>query len=201
VHIFYSGTGGSNGSMAERILADANDGKGPCIMLTHDEIYLNRSHATRRFDNIKQRRLGQLEDDERVWMHFLDSGAFGLFNREVKQEAFLRLFKTKKLNLEVYQNMAAGERSAFKRENRGLFRQSKESIYQYYDSPAFWDRVDEYAWFVKQNKIACDYYANLDVLYHPELAGRYNSVSKMITSCSQCLLSIQVHHSRGYVII
>jgi hypothetical protein len=174
MHIFFSGTGGSNGSMAERYLATANGGKGPCIMLTHDEIYRNVCHATRRFKLIKAARTGKDVDEQfgRVWMHFLDSGAFGLYAREVKQRVFEDLFQEKGLNLQKFQSMSAGERSAFKREQGHLFKQTKVGSYKYYDSVAFWNRVDDYAVFIKNNRVACDYYANLDVIYNPELTWR-----------------------------
>jgi hypothetical protein len=156
--------------MAEMYLAEANGGKGPCIMLTHDEIYHNKSHATRRFANIEKRRLGELDNGERVWKHFLDSGAFGLYAREVKQKAINGLFDARQL--EEFKNMTAAERSAFKRANSWLFRQASKSSYKYYHSPGFWERVDTYAKFVKEHKIACDYYANLDVIYNPKLTWK-----------------------------
>lgn len=144
MHIFFSGTGGSNGSMAERVLADANGGRGPCIMLTHDEIYRNCSHATRRIDIIERQRQGKKTPKEygRVWMHFLDSGAFGVYAREVKSQILTE------------------------RQRRAV------DTYAYYNSDAFWQRVDDYADFVLDHKLSCDYYANMDVIYHPDLSWK-----------------------------
>lgn len=39
--------------------------------------------------------------------------------------------------------------------------------YDYYDTPAFWEYVDAYAAFVKKHRDVIDYYANVDVIYHP----------------------------------
>jgi len=68
-------------------------------------------------------------------LHFLDSGAFGLYAREVKTKQFKR----------------------------------GEDHYAHYRTKAFRRRVDRYAAFVQKNKRGCDYYANLDVIYNPQL--------------------------------
>lgn len=44
--------------------------------------------------------------------------------------------------------------------------------YSYYESDEYWAYVDAYAKFVKDNEDAMDYYANVDVLYNPELTWK-----------------------------
>lgn len=42
--------------------------------------------------------------------------------------------------------------------------------YGYYRTKEFWAYVDDYAVFVKKYQDVIDYYANVDVIYHPELS-------------------------------
>jgi hypothetical protein len=144
VHIFYSGSSNSSQCyLPEQALKDVNDGRGPCLMLNHDEIYHKQATTIRRFMEYEKQKKGHENDSQRVFMHFFDSGAFGVYNKKVKKR-FVTL------------------------EQR--IRLPRDEVYAYYHKPAFWKRVDAYAKFVKKHKVACDYYANLDVLYNPELS-------------------------------
>lgn len=42
----------------------------------------------------------------------------------------------------------------------------------FYDTPEFWNYMDDYVRFIKRNKIAIDLYANVDVIPEPELTWR-----------------------------
>lgn len=42
----------------------------------------------------------------------------------------------------------------------------------YFYSDGFWDYMDDYAKFVKENRVAIDHYANVDVIRDPELTWR-----------------------------
>lgn len=42
----------------------------------------------------------------------------------------------------------------------------------FFDSPEFWEYIDNYAAFIKKYKLAIDHYANLDVIGNPELTWR-----------------------------
>lgn len=44
--------------------------------------------------------------------------------------------------------------------------------YSYYETDDFWAYVDSYAAYVKENKEAIDYYANVDVIFNPELTWK-----------------------------
>jgi hypothetical protein len=171
MRLYFSGY--SHGkSLPEQALADVNDGKGPCIMLTHHELHNKVGDTVNRFRRLEQNRLGikptgkdAERPKERIWSHFLDSGAHSIFTIEVMKKR-----TEKKLSLKQ-RDMLAGmnsiERSAFKRENPWLFKLKEDVEYSYYDTDEFRERIDDYAEFVKAHKVACDYYVNLDVIFEP----------------------------------
>ena len=51
-------------------------------------------------------------------------------------------------------------------------KEHKTPRWAYYDTDEFWQYMDDYAKFVKKNKIAVDLYANVDVIPNPELTYR-----------------------------
>lgn len=48
----------------------------------------------------------------------------------------------------------------------------KKQGYGFFESDAFWEYVDSYAEFVKKHKDGMDYYANVDVIFKPELSWK-----------------------------
>ena len=48
-------------------------------------------------------------------------------------------------------------------------RDAKENKYAWYGTTEFWDYVDTYAKFIKENKTAIDIFANVDVIFNPEM--------------------------------
>ncbi len=42
--------------------------------------------------------------------------------------------------------------------------------YAYFKSPEFWEYVDRYAAFVRARPVSIDYYANVDVIYNPQMS-------------------------------
>jgi len=177
MHLFFSGY--SHGkSLPEQALAKTNNGKGPDIMLTHHELYNKLGDTANRFRRLEEARHGKMPEGkdkdrppERINLHFLDSGAHSLLNEHTLKK---RVYgnQTEKMK-EKIAKMSPQERSALRKDQAHLFRVSnKEEEFEYFYSEAFWNRVDEYAKFVKEHKIACDYYANLDVVFHPELTWK-----------------------------
>lgn len=79
-----------------------------------------------------------------VASHFLDSGAHSLYNRAI---------------------MDRGYTLAQTQDPRMI-----KEIYAYYRTDEFWKYVDDYAAFVKKYKIGIDHYANVDVIYNPEMS-------------------------------
>lgn len=51
-------------------------------------------------------------------------------------------------------------------------RVKRELKWQYYESDEFWKYVDSYAQFIKQHKEGIDYYANVDVIFNPQLSWK-----------------------------
>lgn len=62
----------------------------------------------------------------------------------------------------------SGAHSLYEREVHGKLGKSHSAGYSYYDGEEFWAYVDEYAAFVKKWRKYIDYYANVDVIFHPE---------------------------------
>jgi hypothetical protein len=165
-------------SLPERAMRDVNDGKGPCIMLTHHEIRtkacdtVNRfmRHVTRRNGEPVYNKDGSKRPVERIWKHFLDSGAHSLYNTEVLGKRYLE--KMTPRQYKKYMELNATQRSAFKREAPWMFATTQKERYKYFESDHFWDCVDQYANFVKEYKVGIDFYANLDVIHHPEFTWK-----------------------------
>lgn len=61
----------------------------------------------------------------------------------------------------------SGAHSLYSRE---VINKRHAESYNFYTSQAFWDYVDTYAAFVKANIGFCDYYANVDVIFNPEMS-------------------------------
>lgn len=76
---------------------------------------------------------------------FMDSGAHGLYNRHAKMKG-----------VDGY-NLRSSPELLAKR-------------YQYYTTKEFYQYVDEYAKFIKDNLSSIDFYVNVDAIFHPELS-------------------------------
>jgi len=48
----------------------------------------------------------------------------------------------------------------------------KDDTYDWYESDAFWEFVDKYAAFIKENEKMIDVYVNVDVIFNPELTWK-----------------------------
>lgn len=62
-------------------------------------------------------------------------------------------------NKAIFNKNMKGERNASKK-------------WAYYETKEFWDYVDTYAAFVKANQVGIDYYANVDVIFNPDLSWK-----------------------------
>lgn len=143
--IYYSGSGiGSNGEGSpEHVLRDANEGKGTCLMLSYYDLGPKKPRATtvRRFRRLVRQRLGKLPRKkernylpDKVHSHFLDSGAHGLYAREVLRK-----------------------------------KQEGSDKFKWYKTSAFREYIDLYVEFVRQHRAGIDDFANVDVIFNPEL--------------------------------
>lgn len=52
------------------------------------------------------------------------------------------------------------------------FRQTGQRDYSAYDTPEFWEYVERYAAFVKENEAALDVYVTIDVIFNPEMTWK-----------------------------
>jgi hypothetical protein len=164
--LFFSGS--SHGAyLPENALASSNNGQGPCIMLTYHELCHRKNNTGHRFKQLLLQRKGK-EADGKVACHFLDSGAHSLYTLHVMHQ-YERLTDAMR---EKLNKMTATERSAFKREQAHLFKTTERHAYKFFYNDEFWKLVDKYAAFLKNNEIACEYYANLDVIFNPKLTRR-----------------------------
>ncbi len=56
--------------------------------------------------------------------------------------------------------------------SREYAKENNCTIWDYYDTPEFWDYVDRYASFIKQYHYGIDFYSNVDAIPNPELTYR-----------------------------
>lgn len=68
----------------------------------------------------------------------------------------------------------SGAHSLYNREifNKKAQHSRHASKWAYYETDEFWKYVDDYAAFVKAHKEGIDYYANVDVIFNPELSWK-----------------------------
>lgn len=101
--------------------------------------------------------------EERIGEFFLDSGAHSLYNQYVGHNGSIT--EDMKAHMDA---MSPMERFAIRRSIPNVFRSKKTNSYAYYETPEFWNYVDTYCQFVIDYKHAIDYYATVDVLFHPK---------------------------------
>lgn len=92
MYLFFSGSPDISWS-PERILAHTNKGKGPCVLITSDEIRRNVKRTVDRFKRHKKDVANGMTDKDKIHKFFLDSGAFSIYNREVRKKGLARLKK------------------------------------------------------------------------------------------------------------
>lgn len=63
----------------------------------------------------------------------------------------------------------SGAHSLYTRE---VIKKGHKKGYAFYETDTFWNYVDDYANFVKENKDVIDHYANVDVIFNPKLSWR-----------------------------
>lgn len=98
----------------------------------------------RRSPKIKRQSVLGEDIDESIGCFFLDSGAHSLYNQA------------------LYEIDADGKRVVVPLHRR----------YDFFETAEFWQYVDAYCEFVKENAHAIDYYANVDVIHNPKLSWK-----------------------------
>lgn len=105
--------------------------------------------------------------EERVNLMFLDSGAHSLYNAHVAEQG--------------------GGRKADPLE--------KKKLYKFYETPEFFQYVDAYCAYVKENMHAIDYYVNVDAIFNPEITWK---VQKYIENEHGLKPVPVIHHGTPY---
>ena len=81
--------------------------------------------------------------EERIGLMFLDSGAHSLYTKYV-----------------INQNPLG---------RRALDKRAKAELYKFYTSKEFFEYVDAYCNYVKENRAGIDYFVNVDAIFNPEI--------------------------------
>jgi hypothetical protein len=105
--------------------------------------------------------------EERINEFFLDSGAHSLYNKYVGHHGSIG--EEIKAHMDA---MTPMERFAIRRQMPTTFKKKRTTSYEFYDTQEFWDYVDTYCQFIIDYKHAIDYYATVDVLFHPKKSWR-----------------------------
>jgi hypothetical protein len=108
-------------------------------------------------------------EDESSRDLFLDSGAHSLYTKWVMRKKLEKCAKTDQ-QLENLLKLSSTELAEAEMANPKYFRLTDKEQWEFYRSDVFYEYVDEYASFVKENQDCIPYFANMDAIFNPKIS-------------------------------